>query len=99
MSRGGRIEERVWRSRFGYLDELSRLGLSYSREDNVARIYPSTLLSGSARATDLRGGAAAILLALCAEGESAIEGGELVLRGYDSIVEKLKNLGADIRYV
>ena len=99
VSRGGRIEERVWRSRFGYLDELSRLGLSYSREDNVARIYPSTLVSGSARATDLRGGAAAILLALCAEGESAIEGGELVLRGYDSIVEKLKNLGADIRYV
>lgn len=98
VSRGGRIEETVWRSRFGYLDELSRLGLSYSREDNVARIYPSSILSGRARATDLRGGAAAILLALCAEGESIIENGELVLRGYDSLVTKLANLGADIQY-
>ena len=98
-SRGGNIEETVWHSRFGYLDELVRLGLSYSREGARAHIFPSELLPGRVRATDLRGGAAAVILALGAEGESVIESGELVLRGYDSFTEKLSVLGADIKYI
>ena len=98
ISRGGRIEEEVWKSRFGYLDELSRLGLSYSRDGNSARIFKSNPLPGTATATDLRGGAAAVILALAANGKSEIHSGELVLRGYDSFVEKLKSIGADIFY-
>lgn len=97
-ARGGSIEETVWRERFGYLVELSRLGLSYSIEDNRLTVFPSDVFSGRASATDLRGGAAAVLLALRAEGESIIEGGELVLRGYDSFAEKLRELGAEIEY-
>lgn len=95
-SAGGRIEEQVWHTRFGYLDELARLGLSYRRDGNVARIFPSLIISGRARATDLRGGMAAVLLGLCADGESIIDSGELVLRGYDSLTEKLTLLGAEI---
>ena len=98
VSRGGIIEEQVWKSRFGYLDELSRLGLSYSLNGNTARIFKSTLLSGKVTATDLRGGAAAVILALAVNGESEVYSGELVLRGYDSFVEKLRSLGADISY-
>lgn len=97
-SRGGSIEEQVWKSRFGYLDELSRLGLSYSLDGNAARIFPSTPLPGRVNATDLRGGAAAIIFSLSANGKSEIDSGELVLRGYDSFVKKLKNIGADISY-
>ena len=98
-SRGGTIEERVWPSRFGYLDELARLGLSYRREGNLARIFPSLIYSGRVTPPDLRGGAAAILLALLSEGESVVEQGELILRGYDSFAEKLTCLGSDICYV
>ena len=97
-SRGGVIEERVWHSRFGYLDEVARLGLSFRREGNVARIFPSLIYSGRVTAPDLRGGAAAVILALLAEGESIVEGGELILRGYDSFAEKFRGLGADISY-
>ena len=97
-SRGGSIEEQVWKSRFGYLDELSRLGLSYSLDGNIARIFPSTPLPGKVTATDLRGGAAAIIFALAANGTSEINMGELVLRGYDSFVEKIKGVGGDILY-
>ncbi len=97
-SSGGRIEERVWRARFGYLDELTRLGLSYSREDNRARIFKSTVFSGRVNAPDLRGGAAAVILALGAEGQSEIFSGELILRGYDSFTEKLASLGAKVCY-
>lgn len=99
VSRGGSIEETVWHSRFGYLDELARLGLSYSREGSLARIFPGELFPGNVTSPDLRGGAAAVILALGAEGESVIESGELVLRGYDSFTEKLGALGADIKYV
>lgn len=98
FSAGGRIEERVWRSRFGYLDELARLGLSYKREESTAVIYPSIIYPARARATDLRGGAAAILTALGADGESIIDSGELVLRGYDSLAEKLSSVGAQIYF-
>lgn len=95
---GGYIEEKVWLSRFGYLDELAKLGLSYSREDNRARIFKSSVFSGRAKASDLRGGAAAVILALAAEGQSEICSGELILRGYDSFTEKLTALGAEISY-
>ena len=98
-SRGGAIEEKVWPSRFGYLDELAKLGLSFRREGNVAHIFTSLIYSGRVNAPDLRGGAAAILLALLSEGESTVEHGELILRGYDSFAEKLTCLGADICYV
>ena len=98
VSRGGSIRDEVWKTRFGYLDELSKLGLSYSREANRAKIYPGSVFPGVVKATDLRGGAAAVLLALCAKGKSEIQCAELVLRGYDSFVSKLKSLGADISY-
>lgn len=97
-ARGGRIEERVWRSRFGYLDELAKLGLSYSRTDNIARIFPSIIYSGRVTAPDLRGGAAAVILALASDGQSIVDNAELVLRGYDSFTEKLNGLGAEISY-
>jgi UDP-N-acetylglucosamine 1-carboxyvinyltransferase len=98
-ARGGSIEETVWRSRFGYLDRLAFLGVSSSRENNRAEIFPSELMAGSVEAPDLRGGAAAVLAALAAEGESVIGRGELVLRGYDSFAEKLRSLGAKIEYI
>lgn len=97
-SSGGEIVDAVWPSRFGYLGELARLGLSYSREGNRARIYKSDVHPAKVTATDLRGGAAAVILSLLAAGESEICSGELVLRGYDAFVEKLKSLGANIRY-
>ena len=98
VSRGGSIEDQVWKSRFGYLNELSRLGLSYSLSGNRAQIFPSSIIPGTVTATDLRGGVAAVILALLAKGKSEILSGELVLRGYDSFAEKLRGLGADILY-
>lgn len=98
-ARGGTIEETVWKSRFGYLDELSRMGLSFARENSKVRIFSSDAFSAHVKAPDLRGGAAAVLLALRSEGESTIDCGELVLRGYDSFAEKLRSLGAKIEYI
>ena len=96
--RGGSIRETVWQGRFGYLAELAKLGVSSSLDAYGAIIHPSKPTSGIIRATDLRGGAAGILLALAADGVSEIGAGELVLRGYERPVEKLTALGARISY-
>ena len=51
------------------------------------------------RATDLRAGAAVVLAGLCADGVTYIEDVHIIERGYDDIVGKLKNVGADIEYI
>ena len=96
---GGSIRDTVWEGRFGYLSELSRLGISSRIVRGVAEIFPSELKSGNATAPDLRGGMALLMSALSAEGQSVIDGAEVILRGYDDPVGKLGQLGAEIEYV
>ena len=94
---GGSIREEVFCGRFGYLSELARFGLGFSLRGNTADIFPSHLHAATAHATDLRGGAAAVLAALSARGKSEVLGAEKVLRGYEGFAGKLTALGAKIR--
>lgn len=96
LSRGGEITEGVWHSRFGYLSELEKFGVQFKRCGTSAVIYPSLLHSARAAATDLRGGAAALICALCTSGESEIDGAQIINRGYENIINKLRSVGADI---
>ncbi|MBR4033441.1 MAG: UDP-N-acetylglucosamine 1-carboxyvinyltransferase, partial [Clostridia bacterium] len=48
---------------------------------------------------DLRAGAALIIAGLNAEGETVVSGVEKIERGYDNIVGKLRDIGADIALV
>jgi len=94
---GGSITDKVWRSRFGYLSQLSHFGIRYELFDGGAKIYPSDIRPASAAAPDLRGGAALVMAALFARGESIIDGSEIIRRGYGDIVNKLRAVGADIK--
>jgi len=51
------------------------------------------------QAYDLRDGAALVIAALAAEGESEISNVQYIERGYEDIIGKLRALGADIRAV
>ncbi len=93
---GGKITEGVWRSRFGYLNELEKFGVRFSRDGATATVYPSRLHSARAVATDLRGGAAELILALLTSGESVINEAQIINRGYESIIKKLRAVGAEI---
>ncbi len=95
----GEIYDNVWSERFGYLGELSHFGLRSSRVTGGAVIHHSQLYPSASRAPDLRGGAACVLCALCASGESRVASAELVLRGYESIDKKLRTLGAEISII
>ena len=93
---GGRITDTVWHSRFGYLAELAKHGLEYERSGNTALIKPSRLHAACTVAPDLRGGAALLIAALSAKGESRIDSAEIIKRGYENVIEKLRQVGADI---
>ena len=94
------VTETVFENRFMHVAELNRMGAKITTADRSANIEgPAKLVGCDVRATDLRAGAAMILAGLVAEGETRI--GDLfhIDRGYEDIVEKLRNLGADIERV
>lgn len=64
------------------------------------KIYgPTKLKATNLKISDLRAGATTTLAALTAEGESVIEGVEFIVRGYEKLAERLRSLGAEIRYI
>ena len=94
------VTEGVWSSRYRYVDELKRMGASIQVEDKTAIVEGVDHLTGAPiTAYDLRAGAAMIIAALAARGESEITGVQYIERGYEDIVNKLRQLGADIRAV
>ncbi len=95
----GFISEGIWATRFKYTEELIRMGANIHLSGNTATITGVDRLTGAhLKAVDLRGGAAVLIAALGAEGESEITGIEIIERGYSDIVGKFKALGADISY-
>ena len=95
-----KVTETVFENRFMHVEELNRMGATITTSDRSANIEgPAKLVGCDVRATDLRAGAAMILAGLVAEGETRIGDLHHIDRGYEDIVEKLKNLGADIERV
>lgn len=95
---GGSITDTVWCGRLGYLSELSKMGIRSRIVGGVAEIFPSEPRCAEVTAPDLRGGMALMIAALAADGESVIHSGELLSRGYERLLEKLTQLGAEIEY-
>lgn len=96
---GGIIEETVWEGRFAYLCALAGFGVESSLFRGKAEIFPSQMCPAHVTATDLRGGAACLLCALCADGESEIQSADKILRGYEQLIEKLNKIGANAEIV
>jgi len=94
------VTEGVWDNRFKYTDELAKMGGTIRVSGRTAIIEGVPNLTGAPiKAGDLRAGAALVIAALCARGESVIEGVNYIERGYEKMVAKLSSLGADIKTV
>lgn len=94
------IVENIWEARFQYTDELAKMGANISAHGNTAVITGVDTLYGSpVDSHDLRAGAAMIIAGLVASGDTSIYKIEHILRGYENIVDKFKNLGANIEYI
>lgn len=91
------ITENIFENRYRQVPELRRLGADISINGRTAVIKGVDSLYGTAlTATDLRGGAAMIVAALSAEGESVICDEGHIRRGYEKFDKRLRSLGADI---
>ena len=91
------VTENVYERRFKFLNELQRMGAEIKHEGRTAIIKGVEKLTGApVTATDLRAGAALVLAALAAEGQSEIADTEHIDRGYENLVEKMCSLGADL---
>ena len=92
------ITETVFENRFLHAGELQRMGADIKTDGRCAVIEGVDEMTGAkVRATDLRAGAALILSALAAKGDTEISDIYHIERGYYCIDEKLRRLGADIR--
>lgn len=92
------IVENVFENRFQIVEELKRMGAKIKLEGHTAVVEGTRVLYGArVRATDLRAGAALILAALAAQGETVIEEAVHIFRGYEDIADKLGGLGARIK--
>ena len=92
--------ENIFDGRYRHVGGLVRMGADIRTEGNIALVNGVPELYGcEADATDLRGGAALVIAAAAAEGESRI--GKLfhIDRGYEKIEDTLAALGADIKRI
>jgi UDP-N-acetylglucosamine 1-carboxyvinyltransferase len=91
------VTESIFENRFRYVDELTKMGALIKVEGNSAIIEGVNKLTGAViQAPDLRAGAALVLAALSAEGESVVDDIIYIERGYEDFHIKLRNLGASI---
>ena len=94
------VSEGVWDNRFKYVDELRKLGANIQVDGKVAVVEGVERLTGApVKALDLRAGAAMLIAGLMADGITEVEEIHHIERGYSSLVDKLRSLGADIRKV
>ncbi len=91
------ISETIFENRFMHVPELIRLGADITIRGNVAIVRgKEKLLGAPLMATDLRASASLILGGLCAEGETLVNRIYHLDRGYESMEEKLRALGAQV---
>ncbi|MGE5552439.1 MAG: UDP-N-acetylglucosamine 1-carboxyvinyltransferase [Betaproteobacteria bacterium] len=94
------IHEEVFSSRFKHVEELMRMGADIRIEGRVAVIQGVEYLTGTTvHAPDLRAGAALVLAALGARGESVVENANHLDRGYEDLPAKLTALGAEVKTI
>ena len=96
----GKIIDTIYEKRVNHVPELARMGADIQVLGGQIVYNGPTQLSGApVKASDLRAGAALVTAGLMAEGQTEITNIEFILRGYSNIIEKLSDLGADIRVI
>jgi len=95
------ISEYVHENRFQHVTQLAKMGAQITVEGRLhAFVHGPTRLRGTELAVpDIRSGAALVIAALCADGESVLRNAWHVARGYENLAGKLASVGAQIESV
>jgi UDP-N-acetylglucosamine 1-carboxyvinyltransferase len=91
------VTENVFDNRLGFVPELNRMGADIRHEGRHAVVRGVPRLSGApVRALDVRAGAALVIAALAADGETVVFEPHHVDRGYPDLAATLRTLGAEV---
>ncbi len=91
------ISENIFENRFKFMQEIQRMGAKATIEGKTMIIKGvKKLHSADLESTDLRGGASMVLAGLCAKGTTKVSNLKYLIRGYEGLDIKLRELGADI---
>ena len=97
---GSSMEETVFENRFMHVPEFNRMGADITIRHGVAFINGGLPLTGAeVMSSDLRAGAALVLAALAADGETIVNRVYHIDRGYDRLELKLNTVGAKIERI
>ncbi len=93
----GVIIDTIYAARLKHIDELRRMNAIIKVEGGSVIVSGPVQLEGArVSASDLRAGAALVIAGLMAGGITEITGLEHIDRGYENLIEKLTNLGANV---
>lgn len=91
------VIERIFDKRFNHVPELVKMGANIKIDGNSLLVSGVKKLRGAeVNSLDIRAGGSLVLGALAAHGMTSISGANQVLRGYENLVEKLRNVGAEL---
>ena len=97
---GSSMEETVFENRFMHVPEFNRMGADITIKHGIAFINGGLPLTGAeVMSSDLRAGAALVLAALAADGETIVNRVYHIDRGYDKLELKLNTVGAQIERI
>jgi UDP-N-acetylglucosamine 1-carboxyvinyltransferase len=92
------MNETIYDGRLTYVNELRRMGAQVKLATSQQAVIEGVeaLEGRRVEGADMRAGAALVIAALAANGESTVQGRHFILRGYENFEEKLTHLGARI---
>jgi UDP-N-acetylglucosamine 1-carboxyvinyltransferase len=95
------ISEYVHENRFQHVTQLARMGAGITVEGRIHAVVhgPCRLRGTEVAIPDIRSGAALVVAAMCAEGESVLRSAWHIDRGYEDMAGKLGSVGAQIEAI
>lgn len=97
------IVDTIYPQRVKHIAELNKMGAKVKSEDieeGLIVVDPSSDLHGAVvDAGEIRAGASLLITGLMAQGTTEIQGADNILRGYGSIIDKLRGIGADVELI
>lgn len=98
MNNGGCIKDNIFNDRFNSAFELKKLGLDIRYDDGLY-VNKSLISKGSVKGQDLRGCAMLIFMGLNVKGGLKVNNCSYALRGYSSIIDKIKGINGKIKII
>lgn len=94
------LKETIFSNRYSHIEELKKMGANIEIINDIVHVSGTTpLKNAKINAYDLRGAASLVLAALLTKGYSYIDNIEVLLRGYEDPIGKLRALGLTIELI